>query len=80
MTTFREAADSIMPVGKHRGLTLDQIGESDRGLLYLDWLRGELDPKPRQTILDRALLKDLVAYLDDAAIAVQLRELVERRR
>ncbi len=39
--TFAEAKTVLMPFGKHKGKTVDQIAETDQGLKYLDWLAGE---------------------------------------
>ena len=50
-----EPGDFVMPVGKYKGKTLDEIAESDEGLLYLDWIRGEFDPG--------ATFKAISAYL-----------------
>ena len=33
--------DYMMPFGKYRGQTLSEIADSDEGVRYLDWLRGE---------------------------------------
>lgn len=37
---FRKASRFVMPFGKHKGKTLDEIAETDNGLKYLDWLNG----------------------------------------
>ena len=37
---WREAANFVMPFGEFKGLTLEAIAETDRGLQYLDWLIG----------------------------------------
>lgn len=36
-----DTGDYVMPFGKYRGKTLDEIGDDDEGVRYLDWLRGE---------------------------------------
>jgi len=38
---FKQAADFALPFGKYQGKTLDEVAKTDRGLLYLDWLRGQ---------------------------------------
>jgi hypothetical protein len=69
--TFCEAAHFRMPFGKHIGETLDAIAEADDGLEYLDWLRGQR--QGRHEPIDEAL----AAYLDDPAIAREVRDLLE---
>ena len=61
--TFKEASAFRMPFGKYYGMKLGEIGVSDEGLQYLDWLRGEHEGKP-QTALDHAI----ATYLDDPTI------------
>lgn len=39
--TFAEARKFPMPFGKCIGKTLDEIAETDQGLQYLDWFRGQ---------------------------------------
>ena len=68
--TFKEAADFIMPFGKYRRDTLDEIAKTDAGLKYLDWLRGERKSGVESGGVDRALC----VYLDDPAIAKELRQ------
>jgi len=49
--TFADAQIFKMPFGKHKGLTLDKISETDEGLLYLDWLVGKnLNPYVKQAL------------------------------
>lgn len=69
--TFSEAKLSVMPFGQYRGKTLDQIGSTDKGLLYLDWLRG-------QGVKSEPLATALSTYLDDATIAKDLAGLVRQ--
>jgi hypothetical protein len=59
-----------MPFGKHKGKTLDQIAETDDGLLYLDWLSDQK--------LDRYLRTSVDVYLADDAIQRDLRELTAK--
>ena len=76
--TFKDAAAFVMPFGKHRGLPLDSIASTDKGLSYLDWLRGERAQPTlarRGTDLDEAL----AAYLDDKTIQAEVARAVERR-
>jgi len=66
--THKEAAAYVMPFGKHSGRTLDEIAGDDKGLQYLDWMRGERQSNPRRQDIDNAL----AAYLDDPAIQAEL--------
>jgi len=66
---FKAAADFVLPFGKYKGKTLDTVAESNEGLLYMDWLRGERDG--RQDPLDLML----AIYLDDPTIARALTDL-----
>lgn len=38
--TQDEAADFVMPIGKYKGLTLDEIAETEDDKDYLIWLRN----------------------------------------
>lgn len=68
--TYDEAANFKMPWGKHRGLTLDEIGTSDAGLRYLDWLCG-------QQIHDVGVRAAVTAYCTDEVIAAERRRVCE---
>ena len=66
---FADAAKFVMPLGKYKGQALDKIAESDEGLRYLDWLRGERDETNRKKgWADQPLDRALHAYLDDRGI------------
>lgn len=67
--TFRQAADFIMPWGQYEGKSLDSVAVTDEGLKHLDWLRGKV-------LLPKNLVEALATYLDDPAIAEELRKLV----
>lgn len=69
--TFDKARRVKMPFGKFTGKTLDNIAESDDGLLYLDWLAGQ------NTYGEISL--GLVVYLGDAAIRADVEKLREAR-
>jgi hypothetical protein len=69
--TFEEARRLVMPLGKHKGETLDRIAETDEGLLYLDWIIGQSWVRPR-------LQEALSAYLDFAPIRRDLDALAGR--
>lgn len=67
---YRCASEFVLPFGKHKGRTLDQVAETDKGLLYLDWLNGL-----ENTSGDLKLA--LETYLADPAIARELHRLLE---
>jgi len=70
MTPSHSTLGSIaLPFGKFKGISLDDIANTDRGLLYLDWLVG-------QPWLKGNLKADITAYLKDPAIADDLKRLV----
>lgn len=75
-TTFDQAKNKRLPKSfgdRYGGRTLDDIASTDRGLVFLDQLRG----KARAPWLAHAL----AAYLDDPAIQRDLvRALAEARR
>jgi hypothetical protein len=67
--TFDSARKCIVRFGKYAAMTIDEIAQSDEGLRYLDWLRGEREGK--KSFLDDAL----AAYLDDPTIKDELNAL-----
>ncbi len=73
---FELARDYVMPFGKHRGHTLDDIASTDDGLLYLDWLRGQKDAEKETSMASRETTRHLRTYLDDPGIAADLAKLV----
>lgn len=84
---YGQAAREVVPFGKHRGKTIDEVGTTDDGLRYLDWLRGELDLEHERTGKQdlrpparERLRRAVVAYLDDATIASELRRVLAERR
>lgn len=72
--TFTQASTFVMPFGKHRGKSLDQIASTDEGLRYLDWLRGESGEQDQ-----RPAARHIRAYLDDVSIQRELDLAVQRR-
>lgn len=61
--TPERAAAWVMPFGKHRGLTLAEIGETDIG--YLTWLVANVDrPSIQRTV--RYFLDQAVAHKVDS--------------
>jgi hypothetical protein len=74
---FAKAAAYVMPFGQYRGQTIDKIAQSDRGLLWLDWLLAARDYKAEATgtggsANERETTKMLRAYLTDKTIAIEV--------
>jgi hypothetical protein len=66
---FEVAQRYVMPFGKYKGKSLDDIGSSDEGLRYLDYMRGILDGGPALTMIAK--------YLDEPVIARELRSIID---
>ena len=62
------AGDTVMPWGKHKSKTIDAVAESDDGLLYLDWARGQWTGPIRDAIDE---------YLSTDAMVTELAEAME---
>ena len=80
---FAEAASTLMTFGKYAKdgggpKTLDQIAEDDAGLLYLDWLFGEMSGQPQFGYKAR-LFDALKVYLSDSSIKKAVEEAVRGR-
>ena len=58
------AKDTVVPFGKFRGMTIDEIAKTDDGLRWLDWATDVVE-SPR-------LLKEISDYLKDPSIARDL--------
>ena len=69
MITFSQSQIFQMPFGKHRGKALDEIAQTDDGLLYLDWILGELG--------EGTTKENVSAYLGDPTIAADVKKLVK---
>lgn len=74
--TFAEASAFKMPFGRHICKTLDQVAEKDSGLLYLDWLRGEIEAG-RFGDTGTPTHDALIAYLDDPTITADVLRVVK---
>ena len=72
---FSEAKITLMPFGKYKGKTIDQIAETDSGLRYLDWLRGEMAKDPKKNKGRIILYEAMCTYLGDPAIGRELENL-----
>ena len=70
---FSDARSHVIPFGKHEGVSVDDIAVTDSGLLYLDWLRGELT----QSRTRPETLQVLETYLEDGTIKRDLNVLLE---
>jgi hypothetical protein len=68
--TFEQAAATVMPFGRNRGRTLDEIAETDDGLRYLDWVMG-------WDKLHGTIKVALQVYLLDQAIADEVERAVQ---
>jgi hypothetical protein len=62
------ARDTVIPFGKHKGRTLDDVASSTSGLLYLDKQRGR--DWVRETHPDMAAALD--AYLSEPGVSREL--------
>ncbi len=65
---FKAAKRHVINFGKYKGKTLDEIAESDDGLRYLDWLRG-------QSFVGSVTATWLRIYLEDPSIKAELAKL-----
>jgi hypothetical protein len=66
---FTEASAFVLQFGKYAGDTLSQIGQTESGLRYLDWLIGRQWLKdPAKTMIKTYLAHPDVSRLVDAAI------------
>ena len=64
--------DYVMPFGKYKGQTLDNIASTDAGLLYLDWAAGEFEEGQRVT-------EAIWAYLEIESVRRDLDAAIDRR-
>lgn len=72
---FATAKAHRLTFGKYYGKTLDEIGSTDQGLLYLDYMRGEIEKAGNR----RTVLAALAAYLDDPTVAGDVAKLAKER-
>lgn len=70
--TFQEASRVVLPYPKYKGKTIDEVAQSNEGLLYLDWLAA-------QPWLFADIKKALDAYLGDEAVARDLSTILDDR-
>ncbi len=69
MVDFNEARETVIPFGMHEGKTLDEIAQTDDGLLYLDWLAGG--------DVYGHLKESILVYLSDPGIKRDLEDLID---
>ena len=67
--TFKQAVGFTILFGQYKNQTIGQISRTDKGLLWLDWLRGE---REEQRLAAEKLGKPFKPYPSDEAIAVYL--------
>ena len=66
---FKAAQTFVIRFGEHNGKTIDKIAESDKGLKYLDWLRG-------QNYLRDPARMHIEYYLSDPTIKKELEKIL----
>ena len=69
---FEDAKKYIMRFGKYKDQALDEIAQTDEGLLYLDWLLG-------QSWVRSGTREALETYLGDEAITKEVQAAMQRR-
>lgn len=69
---FAQARAHVLQLGRYTGQTIDRAASTDAGLLYLDWLSGQLEMAEHPTATQRTTYDHLVAYLTDPTIAREL--------
>jgi hypothetical protein len=68
LPTFAAARDYVFPFGQYRGKTLDEIATTDKGLLYLDWVYGQM--------ADGTAMDNVRVYLADPTISRDIQRLL----
>ncbi len=71
--TFDEAAGEVIPFGPHKGKKVVEIGSTDEGLIYLDWVRG-------QDWTHGNINTAVKFFLDDPAIVDDLNKALSERK
>ena len=72
--SFAEAQHVEIFFGKHAGKKIDKLAQDDKGLLYLDWLYGEMS-KEAQTGRKAHFFDALKAYMEDKSIKKEVQAL-----
>jgi len=71
---LQEARAFVMPWGEYKGQSVEKVSAADKGLLYLDWLRGQMEADARC----RAFMA-ISVFLDDPIIAKEIAEAMARK-
>ena len=66
---FKDAANTVITFGKHQGKTIDQLGETDEGLKYIDWMNGA-------GVCDDDVKAAVEVYLNDPTIKSELQKAI----
>lgn len=73
MSASEEARDAageyVMPFGKFKGKTIDEIASSKDGLRWLDWAAGAISPGSAKTMIE--------TYLDNPVIQREIQEAID---
>lgn len=69
--SFQTAAKFIVPFGKGKGRTIDEVARDNDGLMWLDWLYGERAGQKSQ--FDTALK----VYMEDESIQKEIRRVTD---
>lgn len=77
---FAKAMRFVVPWGEFKDLTIDEAAVTDRGLKWLDYMRGQLDKDGALEFAPerRAFRDALRTYLDDETIAGELNKIVRK--
>jgi hypothetical protein len=67
--SFVQASKFVITFGKHKGKTIGQIARTDKGLCWLDWLRGQ---REEQRLQHEKLGKPFKPYPSDVAVDVYM--------
>lgn len=82
--TQEDAGKFRFPFGKYIGRSLEDVCKSDEGLLYCDWLMGEMEVAMKRGQStgwpQRDTLQALKEFLDNPAMEQQIEEALERKR
>jgi hypothetical protein len=69
--SFQTASKFIVPFGKGKGRTIDEVARDNDGLMWLDWLYGERSGQ--RSPFDSALK----VYMEDDSIQKELKKIGE---
>ncbi len=69
---FKEAKEFVMPFGKYKGRTIDDVASDDEGLRYLDWISGVDLFMGISVSIQSNFINAVTTYLFDPAIKKEL--------